>query len=255
MDRKRADTAGSDAKKSSQVRTQYDALKRQHPGRVLLFQLGDFYETFEGDARTLARVCGITLTSRELSKGDRVPLAGVPVHRAAPHIGKLIAAGYHVAICDQVSESGKGLVEREVTRVVTPGTVAEPGLISPHENNLIVALAWGRSGVGLAAADVTTGEVMTTVVDVFVLDTDSDEQPGAALLAAELQRLAPAECLIAESALFPTPLPGHTTVLPPSRFDLGAASDVVRRLYGVSSLDGFGLGTDSATRHSAGANR
>jgi DNA mismatch repair protein MutS len=251
MDRKRAETAGSTAQKSSQVRAQYDALKRQHPGRILLFQLGDFYETFEGDARTLARVCGITLTSRELSKGDRVALAGVPIHRAAPHIGKLIAAGYHVAICDQVSEPGKGLVEREVTRVVTPGTVAEPGLISPHENNLIVALAWGRSGVGLAAADVTTGELMTTVVDVYVLD--ADEQPGAALLAAELQRLAPAECLIAESALFPTALPGHTTTLPPSRFDLGVASDAVRRLFGVSSLDGFGLAADSPALAALGA--
>ena len=83
MDRTRADTAGSDAKKPSPVRTQWEALKRQHPGRILLFQLGDFYETFEGDARTLARVCGITLTSRELSKGDRVPLAGIPIHRAA----------------------------------------------------------------------------------------------------------------------------------------------------------------------------
>ena len=251
MVRKRADTAGSDAKKSSPVRAQWEALKRQHPGRILLFQLGDFYETFEGDARTLARVCGITLTSRELSKGDRVPLAGIPIHRAAPHIGKLIAAGLHVAICDQVSEPGKGLVEREVTRVVTPGTVAEPGLISPHENNLIVALAWGRSGVGLAAADVTTGELMTTVVEVYVLD--SAEQPGAALLAAELQRLAPSECLIAESALFPTPLPGHSTILPPSRFDPGAAADALRRLFGVSSLDGFGLTIDSPALAAIGA--
>jgi DNA mismatch repair protein MutS len=253
MDRKRADSEGADAKKLSPVRAQWEALKRQHPGRILLFQLGDFYETFEGDARTVARVCGITLTSRELSKGDRVPLAGVPIHRAAPHIGKLIAAGLHVAICDQVSEPGKGLVEREVTRIVTPGTVAEPGLISPQENNLIVALAWGKSGVGLAAADVTTGELMTTVIDVYVLDTDSDDQPGAALLAAELQRLAPAECLIAESALFPTALPGHTSPLPSSRFDLGAASDAVRRLFGLSSLDGLGLAADSPALAALGA--
>src|SRR3954447_11911170 len=251
MNRKRADTAGSGAPELSRVRAQWEAMKRQHPGRVLLFQLGDFYETFEGDARIVARVCDITLTSRELSKGDRVPLAGVPTHRAAPHIGKLIAAGLHVAICDQVSEPGKGLVERAVTRVVTPGTVAEPGLISPQENNLIVALAWGRTGVGLAAADVTTGEVMTTIVDVYVLD--ADDQPGAALLAAELQRLAPAECLVAESALFPTPLPGHISPLPATRFDPGAAADVVRRLYGVSSLDGFGLAADSPALGALGA--
>src|SRR3954447_3218931 len=156
MNRKRADTAGSGAPELSRVRAQWEAMKRQHPGRVLLFQLGDFYETFESDARIVARVCDITLTSRELSKGDRVPLAGVPVLRAAPHIGKLIGAGYHVAICDQVSEPGKGLVERQVTRIVTPGTVAEPGLLPPGENNLLVALCEGRDGIAIAAADVTT---------------------------------------------------------------------------------------------------
>src|SRR4051812_29520845 len=164
MDRKRADAAGSDSAKSSPVRAQWEALKRQHPGRVMLFQLGDFYETFESDAQIVARVCDVTLTSKELSKGDRVPLAGVPVLRAAPHIGKLIAAGYHVAICDQVSEPGKGLVERQVTRIVTPGTVAEPGLLSPGENNLLVALFEGKGGIAMAAADVTTGELTTTVV-------------------------------------------------------------------------------------------
>jgi DNA mismatch repair protein MutS len=251
VDGNRAETAGSDASRSSQVRAQYDALKRQHSGRILLFQLGDFYETFEADARTVARVCDITLTSRELSRGDRVALAGVPVHRAAPHIGKLIAAGYHVAICDQVSEPGKGLVERKVTRIVTPGTVAEPGLVSPHENNLIVALARGRGGIGLAAADVTTGELMTTVVDAG--PSRVGEQDIAVLLAAELQRLAPAECLVAETVDFPESLPGHTTTLPASRFDPGAASDALRRLFGVSSLDGFGLGADSPALAALGA--
>src|SRR3954470_17349767 len=108
MNRQRADTAGSDAAKLSPVRAQWEAMKRQHPGRVLLFQLGDFYETFEADARIVAPAFDIPLTSRERSKGERVPRAGRPIHRAPPHIGKLIAAGYHVAICDQVSEPGKG---------------------------------------------------------------------------------------------------------------------------------------------------
>src|SRR5215216_4100681 len=165
MDDTRAEMTGADGARSSPLRAQYDALKRQHVGRILLFQLGDFYEAFESDAQIVARVCDITLTSKELSKGDRVPLAGVPVLRAAPHIGKLISAGYHVAICDQVSEPGKGLVERQVTRIVTPGTVAEPGLITPGENNLLVSLYEGRSGIALTAADVTTGELTTTVVD------------------------------------------------------------------------------------------
>src|SRR5436190_1582415 len=146
------DTSTQAAPRTSPLRAQYDALKREHVGRILLFQLGDFYEAFESDAQIVARVCDVTLTSKELSKGDRVPLAGVPVLRAAPHIGKLIAAGYHVAICDQVSEPGKGLVERQVTRIVTPGTVAEPGLLSPGENNLLVALFEGKGGIAMAAA-------------------------------------------------------------------------------------------------------
>ena len=127
---------------------------------------------------------------RPSASPDFAHRAGIPIHRAAPHIGKLIAAGLHVAICDQVSEPGKGLVEREVTRVVTPGTVAEPGLISPQENNLIVALAWGRTGVGLAAADVTTGEVMTTVVDVFVLPGHRGQGHGKAIMQAVMSHAA-----------------------------------------------------------------
>src|SRR5215208_6471088 len=106
-------------RRSSPIREQYDRLKRAHPGCVLLFQLGEFYEAFEADARVVAQACGITLTSKEFARGDRVPLAGVPVVRAERHIGRLVAAGHHVAICDQVSEPGRGLVEREVTRVVT----------------------------------------------------------------------------------------------------------------------------------------
>jgi DNA mismatch repair protein MutS len=244
MDESSADGAGAPVTRTSPLRTQYDALKREHVGRILLFQLGDFYEAFEGDAQIVSRVCDVTLTSKELSKGDRVRLAGVPVSRAAPHIGKLIGAGYHVAICDQVSEPGKGLVEREVTRIITPGTVAEPGLIVPGENNLLVALYEGRNGIGLAAGDVTTGELTTTTM------VGPEDQ---ALLAAELQRLAPAECLVAAGTELDESLPGHLTILAGSAFDAAAADDRLRRLFGVSSLDGFGLPLDSPALSALGA--
>jgi len=244
MDETRADPAEAQTARTSPLRAQYDALKRQHIGRILLFQLGDFYEAFESDARIVSRVCDVTLTSKELSKGDRVPLAGVPVARAAPHIGKLIGAGYHVAICDQISEPGKGLVEREVTRIITPGTVAEPGLIVPGENNLLVSLFESQGAVGLAAADVTTGELTTTVV------AGPEDQ---ALLAAELQRLAPAECLVAEGTDIGGALPGHLTVLAASAFDAPSAGDRLRRLFGVSSLDGYGLPSDSPALCALGA--
>ena len=231
-------------RRSSPIREQYDRLKQAHPGCVLLFQLGDFYEAFEADARVVAQACGITLTSKEFARGDRVPLAGVPVARAERHIGRLVAAGHHVAICDQVSEPGRGLVEREVTRVVTAGTIAEPGLIPPGENNLLAALRRGRHGVGLAHVDVTTGELLATVIDGPDVETQ---------LEAELQRLAPAECLLVGDEPALPGLAGHPTPLPRARFDEGDAADAVRRLFGVGSLEGYGLSADSPALGALGA--
>ena len=228
----------------SPVRAQYDALKRAYPGCILLFQLGDFYESFEGDARLVAQVCGITLTSKEFARGDRVPLAGVPVARAERHIGRLVAAGHHVAICDQVSEPGHGLVERRVTRVITAGTIAEPGLVPPTENNLLVAVRRGRHGIGLAHVDVTTGELLATVLDGADVET---------ALEAELQRLAPAECLVgADEAPLPG-LGGHLTALDRVRFDEAVADEALRRLFDVGSLDGYGLAAGSPALGPLGA--
>ena len=132
------------------IRRQWAQLKAQHPGAVLLFHLGDFFETFEDDAHTLARVCGVTLTSRELGKGDRVALAGVPVSRLEHYLARMIEAGLRVAVAEQVSPPGAGLVERAVTRVVTPGTLAEPGLLRDKENTYLAAAVRDRSGFGLA---------------------------------------------------------------------------------------------------------
>ncbi len=232
------------ARPPSPVRAQYDALKQAHPGAVLLFQLGDFYECFEGDARLVARVCGITLTTREFARGDRVPLAGFPVARAERHIGRLVGAGHHVAICDQVSEPGRGLVERQVTRVITAGTVAEPGLVSPTENNLLAAVRRGRRGIGLAHVDVTTGELLATVLDGPNVEVT---------LEAELQRLQPAECLIGVDE---GPLPdaaGHLTPLDRGRFGEAAADDALRRLFGVGALDAYGVTAESPALGPLGA--
>src|SRR5579883_3286941 len=100
------------------IRRQYESLKAQYPSCLLLFQLGDFFESFEDDAKTVARVCGVTLTSREFGKGDRVPLAGVPITRLEHYLARLIDAGLHVAVAEQVTPPGDGIVERVVTRVV-----------------------------------------------------------------------------------------------------------------------------------------
>ncbi|MCS7071463.1 MAG: DNA mismatch repair protein MutS, partial [Anaerolinea sp.] len=123
------------------LRQQYLEVKQQYPDCILLFRLGDFYETFDQDAEIAARELDLVLTSRPVSKSQRVPMAGVPYHAVDTYIARLIEKGYHVAVCDQVTEpNGRGLVEREVTRVVTPGTVTEPQLLSEKQASYLMAI-------------------------------------------------------------------------------------------------------------------
>ena len=127
------------------MRSQYLAIKKQYPDIILLFRLGDFYETFDDDARIVSSVCDVVLTSRPVGADERVPLAGVPYHAIDGYIAKLINAGYKVAIAEQIgSEPPKGekLVPRVVRRVVTPGTLVEPGLLPEKRNNYIAALVF-----------------------------------------------------------------------------------------------------------------
>jgi len=125
------------------IRKQYLEIKSQYPDTILFFRLGDFYETFDQDAETASRELDIVLTSRNVAKGVRIPMAGIPYHAVENYLSKLIDKGYHVAICDQVGDQPvNGLVPRKVTRVVTPGTVVEPGLLPGDANNY---LASGRA--------------------------------------------------------------------------------------------------------------
>jgi len=122
------------------IRKQYLDIKRQYPNAILFFRLGDFYETFDQDAETASRELDIVLTSRNVAKGVRVPMAGIPHHAAENYLARLIERGYHVAICEQVGEQPvKGLFPRQVTRVVTPGTIIEPGLLPGDANNYLSA--------------------------------------------------------------------------------------------------------------------
>ncbi len=213
------------------VRRQYDSLKAQYPHCILFFQLGDFFETFEDDARTVSRICGIALTSREFGKGDRVPLAGVPVTRVDHYLAQLLEAGLHVAVAEQVSPPGSGLVERIITRVVTPGTLAEPGLLREKENNYLAAIAPGRAAVGLAYVDVTTGEFAVTQLD----GPDVDVR-----LRLELERLGPAEVLIPEGQNLDLPPVGHQTICQSWHFDDIVARERLCAQLNVLSLEGFG---------------
>ena len=127
------------------VRRQYLRIKKQYPQAIVLFRLGDFYETFDEDARIASRELEIVLTSREMGKGNKVPLAGIPYHALENYLAKLINRGYKVAIVEQLTKPGetKGMLEREVVRLVTPGTVVEPGLLESKANNYLVSLAVG----------------------------------------------------------------------------------------------------------------
>ncbi len=165
------------------VMKQYREAKEQHPDGILLFRLGDFFEVFFEDAEVAAPVMGVTLTSRPLGKAGRAPMCGVPHHAWQLYVGKLLRAGHKVVICDQMEAAGKkGVVRRDVTRVLTPGTVVEDAYLDPARPNYLVA-AWTHGAeAGLAACDVSTGELLLC-------------QLPRERLSSELERLAPAELL------------------------------------------------------------
>src|SRR5574340_1432710 len=123
------------------IRQQYLDIKRQYPETIVFFRLGDFYETFDQDAETTSRELDIVLTSRNVAKGSRIPMAGIPYHAVDNYLARLIEKGYHVAICEQVGDQPvKGIFPRKVVRVVTPGTVIEPGLLAGDANNYLASV-------------------------------------------------------------------------------------------------------------------
>jgi DNA mismatch repair protein MutS len=226
------------------MRRQYLQIKARFPDTILFFRLGDFYETFDGDAEIAARVLDIVLTGRGTDKANRVPMAGIPYHAAEGYIARLIAAGHKVAICEQIGtpQKGKGIVERDVTRVVTPGTVIEPSMLDARANNYIAAVAIDGKRIGIASADVTTGEFATTEI--------TGETPEDALLATgrELLRLQPAEIVFAAGMLDNLPLV-DAAWLPEGvtrsksdawRWRPDRAEESLQRHFRVESLDGFG---------------
>ncbi len=136
---------------STPARRQYLQMKSQYPDAILLYQVGDFYETFDEDARVAARELQIVLTARNYGD-ERVPLAGVPLHALENYVGKLVARGFKVAICEQIGAiPAKGVVDRAVTRILTAGTLSEPNLLPTRQNNYLAAIAHGHAQTGLAA--------------------------------------------------------------------------------------------------------
>jgi DNA mismatch repair protein MutS len=168
---------------------QYLHIKEQHPDSILFFRLGDFYEMFFQDAKTAAEELDLTLTAREAGKGNRVPMAGVPHHAAENYIARLIEKGFTVAICDQVEDprEAKGVVKRAVTRIITPGTILDPGLLAERKNNYLCAVILDAGSIGIAAVDISTG--------LFICTQFGNPEAEDALIN-ELARLNPAEVLI-----------------------------------------------------------
>ncbi|HEX5123500.1 MAG TPA: DNA mismatch repair protein MutS [Rhodanobacteraceae bacterium] len=217
---------------------QYLAAKAEYPDTLVFFRMGDFYELFYDDARKAARLLDITLTQRGQSAGAPIPMAGVPYHAVEGYLGKLIRLGESVAICEQLGDpaAAKGLVERKVVRVVTPGTVTDESLLEQRRDNLLLAIAASASSddasrFGLAWIDLASGR--------FVLS----EIAGAESLAAELARIAPAETLVGEDVAWPkivATLPGLRK-RGPWHFDAATATRELSRFFGTRDLSGYGV--------------
>ncbi|MEW6285846.1 MAG: DNA mismatch repair protein MutS [Chloroflexota bacterium] len=222
-------------------RQQYLEIKRQYPNTILFFRLGDFYETFDEDAEITARELDIVLTSRPVGKGVRVPLAGIPYHAVDNYLARLIEKGYHVAICEQMGDTPiKGLVPRKVVRVVTPGTVTEPGLLPGDSNNYLASVVLDKKTASVSYADITTGEFAVT------------ELPLEALRA-ELTRLHPAEIILPENQTLNDGVQGHITPYPAWKFEPGKCEETLLTHFNASTLEGFGIKGHSLAVRAAGA--
>jgi DNA mismatch repair protein MutS len=238
------------AAKLSPMMERYKEVKAENPGAMLLFRMGDFYELFYEDAQNAARVLGLTLTSRDKSSDNPIPMAGFPYHQLDNYLQKLINSGFRAAICDQVEDpkQAKGLVRREVTRVITPGTLTDDQLLDPRESNFIACVAPAKTSIGLAWLELSTGRFLVSEIE-------------PALLQDELARIHPAECLVPEQS-------AADGELPVTRRDLGGpvltgrpawcfAKDESRRLlkehFGTKTLEGFDVDENSPAVTAAGA--
>ncbi len=235
-------------KNETPIRRQYLEIKAKHKDAILLFRLGDFYEAFDDDARLLARELDIALTSKPMGKNMRVPLAGIPYHVLEKHLATLISRGHRVAICEQTSsvpvknDDGKKLIQREVVRTVTAGTIIEPQLLDSKSNNYLVSFFSDGHRAGIAYADITTGDFAATEIE----NKDA---------LSELQRLAPAEIVIAETqATFSNrDLPQFVTKIDAEIFVFENARRTLFKHFHAKTLQPFGLENAPLAVSAAGA--
>ncbi|HNP37486.1 MAG TPA: DNA mismatch repair protein MutS, partial [Woeseiaceae bacterium] len=216
---------------------QYLAIKAEYPDMLVFYRMGDFYELFYDDARKASALLDITLTARGKSGGKAIPMAGVPYHAVEGYLQKLVQKGESVAICEQIGDpaTAKGPVERQVARIITPGTLTDENLLSEHRDNLVMAIwagnkAAGQPAIGVAWLDLAGGRFRLT------------EVPDLDALAGEIERLQPAELIVDDDA---APLGTlarkiRTTRRPPWHFDFDSATRQLCRQFGTRDLTGFG---------------
>ncbi len=227
------------------IRQQYLDIKKKYPDTIVFFRLGDFYETFDDDAEITSRELDLVLTGRNVAKGNRVPMAGIPYHAVENYLSRLIEKGYHVAICEQVgTQPSKGLFPREVVRVVTPGTLIEPSLLKSDRNNFLAAVNCLDDRFGIAYVDISTGEFQTSEI--------SSSNPMNDIRS-ELIRLNPSEVICPESLNLNGAYSGHITRLPDWRFEPGRCRETILRIMDVSTLEGYGLENSPFAIQTSGA--
>ena len=213
------------------ARKQYLKIKSDHKDEILLFRMGDFYETFDEDARIISRELEIALTSREMGKGHKVPLAGIPYHALESYLTRLINRGFRVAICEQTSDpaSSKGIVDREVVRIVTPGTVVEDSLLQQRANSFLMSIVMRGDEAGISVVDITTSDFLTTQ-----LKSDRIES--------EITRLSPKEILLGSewSDRITHSSNSVTTLVDISNFDPSNSVTKIKKFFGVDTLEPFG---------------
>ena len=231
--------------KHTPLMQQYLRIKAEHPDVLLLFRMGDFYEVFYEDARRAAKLLDITLTARGKSAGAPIPMAGIPFHALDGYLVKLIRKGESAAICEQVSEptAGKGIVDRKVVRIVTPGTVTDEALLSGRQDNLLASAAKVRKSWALSWMDLSSGRFLTRLL------------PSLDELETQLERLLPTELLVPEDADWTESLSGQRGLRKraPWHFDHESAYHLLTGQFGTRDLAGFGIEEEPAAIAASGA--
>jgi DNA mismatch repair protein MutS len=226
------------------ARKQYLDIKSQYSDEILLFRMGDFYETFDKDAEIISRELDIALTARNMGKENPIPLAGIPYHSLEKYLSTLIKKGHKVAICEQTSDPSEstGIVDREVVRVVTPGTITEDSLLDIKANNYLVSLIIKGDFAGIAFIDITTTEFMTTQIP---LDK----------VYSEISRLYPKELIVSSKINYPVieSLDTYISSIEDNSFDLNIANELLTSHFGVKSLESFGCNDLPLAIQAAGA--